>query len=509
MLGLLIVGLMVFLEFATPRMGFAEAPNPSGQGAVKTSQKDETAGEPTPRDASGRLVINGTVVDESGAPVPKARVRLHSYQRQPATSLADAQGRFQFPVVELPTARYLTFVAENLKDRAKGSVTILEEGTLDLTAPIQIVVKPPRDLTVEVHDHAGAPVEGALIEISTLLHFIDEGRTGSDGTLQFNLPGDADIGTVLALKSGVGFDYWNRVDQKNGPRAIPEKLTFTLNGACKVRIHALDSQGSPVPAIRVVPWTVSKPGQTDYANLSGFFSEFERVQTDANGIATIDWLPREFANRITFLARSDDYHLPSAPSFEANANGDVVDLEMQLLRSTEISGTVRTADGKPAAGIVLQAEGRGQTNHYYRDLTRTNAEGEFTFRAYPDQSYLISVVDENWAAQSATIPELSEDQPVNGLELKLGRGTIVRGVATTADGRAQANATVTLIQSATMSVPDRTAQLVRWARTDAQGRYHFRIGPGTYELFSPGHKEQVPLKIERQPEVVQDFRAKE
>jgi hypothetical protein len=213
------------------------------------------------------------------------------------------------------------------------------------------------------------------------------------------------------------------------------------------------------------------------------------------------------AERVTFLANSKEVHLPSPPSLEPDPKGRVVDLEMQLLRATRISGTVYTSEDKPAAGIVLQAEGRGDTNHYFRDLARTNAEGAFEFQAYPEQSYLISVLDENWAAPSRTITRLGEDEPAGGLEFRLRRGTVLRGLATTADGSLQADATVTLVQSANLPAPAKHPQLVRWARTDSEGRYHFRIGPGTYELYSPAHNARIPLTIDAQPEVVHDFRA--
>src|SRR5262249_7334094 len=158
------------------------------------------------------------------------------------------------------------------------------------------------------------------------------------------------------------------------PRPLPPELALTLNGARTARIHALDSLGRPVPGINVVPWVVSKQGQTNSANLSGFQSQLERTRTDSNGIATIDWMPVDLAHGVTFLAPSRDVHLPRSPTLDPASKDDVVDLEMQLLRVTKISGIVRTPDGKPAAGIVLQAEGRGDTNHYFRDLARTNAE---------------------------------------------------------------------------------------------------------------------------------------
>ncbi|HEY2252517.1 MAG TPA: hypothetical protein VGH74_15695 [Planctomycetaceae bacterium] len=375
-----------------------------------------------------------------------------------------------------------------------------------MPVPLRIVLKPPRELAVAVTDANGAPVAGALVEISAVLHAIDEDRTGPDGILHFRLPADAEIDTVIALKSGAGFDYWNCGDRNAGPQPPPAKLELTLSGARSVRVHAIDSLGQPVPGVDVVPWTVSKPKQARHANLSGFQSTLERARTDANGIATIDWLPRDFTNRITFLTKSNDFHLPQPPSLDAGPNDDVADIEMQLLRLTRISGIVLTADGNPAAGIVLQAEGRGDSNHYFRNMARTNAKGDFEFRAFPEQSYLISVLDENWAASSCTVAQVTEDQPVDGLEFRLKGGTVLRGMATTADGRVQANATVTLVQSAGLPAPAKSPDLVRWAKTDSQGHYHFRIGPGTYELFSPGHKTRRPLKIDSQPEMVEDFR---
>ena len=106
------------------------------------------------------LTIEGTVVDENGAPVPKTRVRLYTYALMGAvpTTLADDQGRFRFSA-DLATTRYLTFVADSLKDGKKAYASIMEEGTLGLSAPIKLVLKPPRVLNVEkVRDQEGEPI---------------------------------------------------------------------------------------------------------------------------------------------------------------------------------------------------------------------------------------------------------------------------------------------------------------------------------------------------------------
>jgi hypothetical protein len=442
--------------------------------------------------------------------VPSARVQLPASTEWPSKTLSDSQGRFRFRFVDLPSARYLDFVADNRRDGTKGYLSILEEGTLGLPAPVQIVLKPPRELVVAVNDRVGMPVAGALVEISDLMHSIDEGRTGPDGTLHLKLPADAKIGQVIALKSGAGFDYWTgRVAGKPDVGPLPAKLELTLSGARTVRVQAIDSAGQPVSGIPVVPWTVATPRQPIYANLSGFRSQLESMRTDSNGIATIDWLPVDLSQSVTFLSQSRDFHLPNAPSLEPGPKNDAVDLTMQLLRVTRISGTVYKDDGKPAAGIVLQAEGRGATNHYFRDLARTNADGVFEFKAYPNQAYLVSVLDENWAAPSCTVAQVHEGQPVGGLEFRLSRGTVLRGVATAADGHVQADATVTLIASAKLAGAAHSPQLVRWAQTDSQGRYHFRIGPGTYQLQGPAQKRIISLNIDSQPEVVADFRAEQ
>lgn len=461
-------------------------------------------------DEPGLLTIEGTVVDENGAAAPKTRVRLYTYSLKGAvpTSLADAEGRFRFSV-DLATARYLLFVADSLKDGKKAYMSIQEEGTLGLPTPLKLVLKPPRVLSVEVRDQQGKPVADAHVEASALMTSIANGLTESDGTVRFTVPADARVDSVFALKSGHGFDYWSDRMQPAAPaHDLPEKLDLTLNGARRVRVRAIDNEGLPVARITVRPWTITKQGRAHYANLSGgFMSRHVTSETDARGIATLDWIPVDFANRVTFLTGSREFHLPETP-FVTNDMQDDVELTMKLLRTTEISGTVLAEDGTPAPGIVVQAEGRGNT-HYFRNLARTNAAGRFKFDAYPEQAYLVAVLDENWGASSKVIERIAEGQPVNDIELRLNRGTVVRGVVTGADGGIRANVTVTLVQKAQAAGPvPLIAELVRWANTDSEGRYHFRVGSGTFELMDPEHAQNILLKVESQPEVIRDFRAK-
>src|SRR5262249_40946106 len=146
-------------------------------------------------------------------------------------------------------------------------------------------------------------------------------------------------------------------------------------------------------------------------------------------------------------------------------------------------------DGKPAAGIALQVEGRGNTNHYFRGLTRTGADGSYRLEVYPEQSYLIAVTDERGAAPSRQGLPVRGGQPKKGLDFRLSQGTLIRGRVTLGrDRKPAAGQTVTLIEQGspiTQEVGGTWAQreeLVRWATTDRDGRYAIRVGPGTYRM---------------------------
>jgi len=459
-------------------------------------------------DDSDMLKIEGTVVDENDAPVPKTRVRLYTYALKGAvpTTLADEHGHFQFSV-DLATARYLTFVADGLKNGTKAYAHISEEGTLGLPIPLKLVLKPPRILDVDVHDADGNPIADAHVEASAMYTSLAFDRSESDGTVRLKLPADAIIDCALALKSGRGFDYWTSMPKRGADAEVcPEKLTLTLNGARRVRVRAIDSAGQPVSGIKVTPWSITKQGKSFYANLSGgLMSPLVNSNTDAQGIATVDWIPTDFANSITFLMGSKDYHLPQSPAVTPDMKEED-ELTMNLFATTLISGTVLSEDGTAAAGIVVQAEGRGATNHYYRDVARTNAAGRFEFKAFPNQAYLIAVLNDHRTAASLTLPELQESQPIDDLELRLGSGTAVRGVVTDAAGKIRKNEAVTLVQNAQAPGANPiNVSLVRWAHTDNEGRYHFLVGPGTFDLMDPGHKQKIQLTIKSQDEVIQDF----
>ena len=193
-----------------------------------------------------------------------------------------------------------------------------------------------------------------------------------------------------------------------------------------------------------------------------------------------------------------------------------------------ISGRVIGADGRPAEGIVIQAHGTGPAPADGFRTTRTNAEGVYQMALPTQRAYIISVIDDRWAAPNHVGKVLYKDKPLADLDFKLSEGTIVRGTVTEGvERRPLENHQVVLwFEGGPMpaelepagNAPGRSKSLssLRFTQTDAKGQYQFRVGPGNYMLVVPKVAErsavsittdtpQLKLAIKDEREIVQRF----
>ena len=83
------------------------------------------------------------------------------------------------------------------------------------------------------------------------------------------------------------------------------------------------------------------------------------------------------------------------------------------------------SDGSHAPGILVQAEGIGPTRRC-RTYGRTRPDGTYEFNLYPDQGYVITIVDPTVAAQSLTGIVVHDGKPRADLDLSLIPGVLVR-----------------------------------------------------------------------------------
>ena len=148
--------------------------------------------------------------------------------------------------------------------------------TEEANAPARVVVKPSRAMTVRVTDSNDAPVKGTAVQIAGNLMVHDEATTGPYGSARLRFPADATVNWVIALKSGLGFDYteYGLIDdagrsQKGLPaEELPPSVALKLDGFRTVRIKAMDRDGNPLAGMALTPWLLRKAGRRSDVNLS-------------------------------------------------------------------------------------------------------------------------------------------------------------------------------------------------------------------------------------------------
>jgi beta-lactamase regulating signal transducer with metallopeptidase domain/protocatechuate 3,4-dioxygenase beta subunit len=479
--------------------------------AVRFGEPMALAEAPIPSQPEQR--IEGLVVDETGQPVAGATVRTTRAEKTANGVISAADGSFRLSLSG-QVFLWQDLVASAEGGQRMGIARFDEPGSSRPAKPLRIVLKPSRTVTVRVKDATGLAVPGAAVEAVDFA-FRTHGETGPDGSATLRIPQGAEVHWVIGRKDGVGFDYFENYQSKPAYKVppLPPEVTLVLDGSRRVTVKAMDTSGQPVAGILLSPWYIGKPGKLDSANVGG--SATTSATTDANGVATFDWLPRQVEPDVPFVIGLEEYSCPVSPMYSPSGP---TELTARLLRNTRISGTVRQADGKAAAGILIQAEGRGATNHYCRKLTRTKPDGTYAIDVYSDQSYILAIEDRNWAARSHTGILVREGKPQAGLDFSLIQGTLLRGQVTqAADGKPAAGASLSLVQDGPplpqeflgpASGFEGKADLVRFATADAQGRYQFRIGPGQYRLLLPGAggtKADLNVEGTEEAEIIQDF----
>ncbi|HTU93280.1 MAG TPA: sigma-70 family RNA polymerase sigma factor [Gemmataceae bacterium] len=501
----------------------------AGAGAARTLQRGEAppqlAGAKEQKQAAAsdeedvsQVRIEGIVVDQAGQPVAGAVVGLlkSGGANESKPVLTSSEGTFRLMLKE-PSLRYLT-VGASAERGTKQGIADLNDDALPLgrTAVVRIVLKPSRSLTVRVCDNRKAPVHAATVGVfDDDRHLLTSAETDAQGQTVLLLPVDARVFQVVALKSGIGMDYFEnyRSWPDRAQATLPKRVDLTLDGARTVRVRATDSVNRDLPGIDLIPWSIQKKGKLHYVNLSGGLLRSVVAHTDERGVAVFDWLPRQIVDGATILNRNFAYHLPDSPHFDPSRPD--APLVARLFRNVAITGKVTRPDGKPAGGILLQAEGRGNTNHYCRELARTRADGTYSLLVYPDQSYLIAVTDDRWAASAKTGLIAREGKPLQNIDFSLHEGTLLQGKLTIGRGKKPAaKQTITLMQEGSALPAEfkehwATSQeeLVRWAATDKDGRYSIRVGPGTYKIWGPetDPRDARRLVVKEEKIVTKDF----
>ncbi len=354
----------------------------------------ETCAADAPAAKSWR--VEGRVTDDQGKPVAGIEVFANDLPylrlaKQPMTR-SDREGRYVLEVAGRLNGRMIR--ASQQDGRQQASKQLPYEVEKDTSVPpLDLVVRQAREMDCTVVDTNGHVVAGATVLVTGGYEQFALASTDEQGCATLRVPADLPLQAVVAFKPEIGLDYWLFRAPKE-PKSNPYKLAadyaaplqFVLNGTRNVTVRVVDDRDQPLANAKVYPWLLEKPNkgdQRDQLNLSGL-TGFSR-QTDDRGVATFDYIPSDNTRPINFWARVEGFFSPERHIYDPVSG--VSELVAKLVPLVSVAGRVEFADGRPAAEIEVQASGAGYGMDQFRESTRTDTSGHFTFRVYPDQFY--------------------------------------------------------------------------------------------------------------------------
>ncbi|WP_165246770.1 carboxypeptidase-like regulatory domain-containing protein [Paludisphaera soli] len=448
------------------------------------------------------LRLRGVVVDERGSPLAGAEVRLDADTPTERVAATGADGGF---ILEEPASR--TLQGRSLLAVAEGGRRLgvfrydAAASRAACEVPTRIVARPARSIVAIVSDAEGRPVAGAEVQAVGERRAYPRAATDADGRATAFAPAEAPVEWLVARKLGVGFDFLPAAAADGPPDPAP--VALTLGPPRVIRLRAVDEQGRPAAGVAFTAWFFQRD---ENRTGLGFNGRIMSATTDAEGLAAFDWLPAGVAHPITLF--------PIDPRFAVRRT--VVEGEpdesatVRLARLTPIRGRVTLPDGSPARDVRVTAQGRGFGEDLGVGLARTADDGTYALDAAPDEMYAVSVDDADWAAATRRGVLVEAGAPVDGVDFRLARGTLLRGVVRERPGGPLAAGAGVRLYETTVAPPDEVligregVFRTSYAPADARGRYMFRVGPGTYVLEGPGGST-APVAVTDQAEVVRDF----
>ena len=290
---------------------------------------------------------------------------------------------------------------------------------------------------------------------------------------------------------------------------IPQAVALVLEGARTAKIRALDLDGKPLAGVGFHPWIIRKEGRRSFLNLSNY--QFVSAKTDPDGLATFDWLPPT-KGPLEFWPRLKGFGRHRAILEE----GATETVTVKLAKTETIRGHVFRPDGSPAPGIRIDAIGTGDGLDSGRGGARSAADGSYEMAVPAGEGYAVSIQDAEWVAPSRLDVVLLQGQPVDGVDFKLTRGTIIRGRVTVGARRPTGAEYLLFFNQACGRGPDvidergrKVPRQIRRqfnARSDAEGRYSIRVAPGTYTISGPPRTGQERVTVRDEAEQVRDYR---
>jgi beta-lactamase regulating signal transducer with metallopeptidase domain/protocatechuate 3,4-dioxygenase beta subunit len=486
---------------------------PSSHVAENSSPKSKTP-LPAAKAKSATLIVSGRVVDAAGKPVAGASVSTLTSDDHPVVAESDAEGNFQLPV-DRNRARGLVLVARTADGAKQGFLECdwyLEPFKKTLP-PVRLVISPSRSVDVQVVDAAGKPVPDAIVGAVASCRGIATGHSDTRGNCTLRIPTEHPLEDIYALKSGLGMDYLSfptAYSDTSGdlppPPDLSRRVILKLTGAKTVRIKLVDPEGRPVEGVGLFPWLFQKPefGSRNCLNIGGVNDSSAR--TDSAGVAVFDWIPTWDKQSIVFWPHGGDRWTTNRIEWKPGKDSAVKVVRLQRL--VPVRGQVRHADGRPAADVTIETMGNHPDYEPGVGFTRTDDEGRFEIPLPPYQTYLIAVYDNRWTAAPRAGIVVKPDTPIEDIDFQLLKSpTRLHGQLTLGPDKKPWPGQQIRITQFLRDEKSPSLCVIRWATTDAEGRYSFAVGPGNYTVWSSEPTGEQKVTVTDQKELVCNLHA--
>ena len=253
------------------------------------------------------------------------------------------------------------------------------------------------------------------------------GRRGADGRARHRRaprPGRCEDAVDRRQSSRASASTTSRTTGRPRPprfAAAAARARLVLDGVRPtVRVRVVDSAGRPVPGVEMLPFNDPEEGQIRFANLAPLPVD---PRTDADGVATFDWLPADITSGSFIRSRR-----PTCCPVRAGPGPQQARRHADSPRpphDTSLGqGNLPRRLARP--WIRVEASGSGgpgiAKGWEFGSRDTTAADGSYEMQLMPGQSFTIKVADDEGTGPGLSGVEVHEGVPRTGLNLSLVRG---------------------------------------------------------------------------------------
>ncbi|MHC4930816.1 MAG: carboxypeptidase regulatory-like domain-containing protein [Planctomycetota bacterium] len=448
--------------------------------------------------------VRGIVVfEESGKPVPSARVNLlrlgktYANLRTVHTTEADGEGKFEFPHVAEGTyaLEATSDLAARLPIRSAGRGRPV---TMDFFTD---GVSPPKEQRIELAGTGG--VRGAIVGLEPS----QMTRTGVQVTVadvtRYGAVDDFGFYEILHVPptDDTVVQAW-RPQMKSEPFAVRagETVEVELSASAEGGLGGvvLDEDRIPIPRARVMAVRESRV-KNEIASLLGG-GDWRSRTTDSEGRFVLP-VQGDAEAKWVVLAIHDEYDFAMSEAVTAPEEGETTDLTIELVRSGTMSGIVEHEGGGPAANVLVYSSPKREKGVPFETRPRrtvtTGIDGLFEMTGIGLGAYTVSA----WSPEGS-VESLEAQAGEDDLRLLIRPSKYIGGLIVDEDGAPISRARVYAI------VPGAKGEAKRYGAFGQSGRFRIsNLEEGSYPIeVAPNTQNRwgastVSFDVERSPPV--------